>query len=170
MKVCSLTTEQRERGGLSVRACRRPCWGRRRLSASGPSTSPATEWRRVTSRDSSSVISGMIVGSLRASIVLPDPGGPVKGRWTRYTGKGTRVRLVSYIRISTDRQVEEGLGLHVQKRSIRAWAKTNGHRLVEITRDEGVSGANGIEGRIGLPGRAQPSSPSATVRRWSGAG
>jgi hypothetical protein len=33
---------------------------------------------RVTSRDSSSDISGRIEGSRRASIVLPDPGGPQK--------------------------------------------------------------------------------------------
>src|SRR5919106_5416327 len=41
----------------------------------GPSR-PATEWSRVTSRASSRVMAGRIVGRRRASMVLPAPGGP----------------------------------------------------------------------------------------------
>ena len=37
---------------------------------------PATEWIFVTSSASSKVISGMMVGIQRASMVLPVPGGP----------------------------------------------------------------------------------------------
>jgi DNA invertase Pin-like site-specific DNA recombinase len=52
--------------------------------------------------------------------------------------------------VSTDRQAEHGLGLPVQQQGIRAWARANGHRVVLWTRDEGKSGANGIDTRIGL--------------------
>lgn len=61
-----------------------------------------------------------------------------------------RKRLVAYLRVSTDRQAEEGLGLDVQEQAIRRWAKAEGHRLVLWARDEGVSGSNGIETRRGL--------------------
>jgi len=60
------------------------------------------------------------------------------------------MRLVGYIRVSTDRQAEEGLGLSIQEQAIRSWARKEGHRLVALARDEGVSGSNGLETRIGL--------------------
>jgi DNA invertase Pin-like site-specific DNA recombinase len=60
------------------------------------------------------------------------------------------MRVVGYVRVSTAGQAEEGLGLEVQERAIRKWAKQNQHRLVAIERDEGISGANGIENRLGL--------------------
>lgn len=60
------------------------------------------------------------------------------------------VRVVAYLRVSTDRQAEEGLGLDVQQHAIRTWAKKHGHRVVAWTRDEGVSGTNGLDGRVGL--------------------
>lgn len=59
-------------------------------------------------------------------------------------------KLVGYLRVSTDRQAEEGLGLEVQDQKIRAWAKKHGHRLTAVTRDEGISGSNGLDSRIGL--------------------
>src|SRR4051794_33589968 len=52
------------------------------------------------------------------------------------------MRVVAYLRVSTDRQAEEGLGFDVQEQAIRAWAKHGGHRVVAWTRDEGVSGSN----------------------------
>lgn len=61
------------------------------------------------------------------------------------------MRIVGYVRVSTRGQVEKGLGLDVQRRAIRAWAKANGHRLVAIHEDAGVSGSNGVEDREGLP-------------------
>ncbi|TQN44407.1 DNA invertase Pin-like site-specific DNA recombinase [Blastococcus colisei] len=61
------------------------------------------------------------------------------------------MRVVGYVRVSTREQAEHGLGLDVQERSIRKWAKANGHRLVAIHADAGVSGSNGVEDRIGLP-------------------
>lgn len=59
-------------------------------------------------------------------------------------------KLVAYLRVSTDRQAEEGLGLEVQERSIRSWAKATGHRIVVWARDEGISGSNGVDTRVGL--------------------
>jgi DNA invertase Pin-like site-specific DNA recombinase len=61
------------------------------------------------------------------------------------------VRLVAYLRVSTDRQAEEGLGLEVQEQAIRSWAKSEGHRVSLWCRDEGVSGSNGLEDRLALP-------------------
>jgi DNA invertase Pin-like site-specific DNA recombinase len=60
------------------------------------------------------------------------------------------MKLVGYIRVSTDRQAEEGLGLEVQEDALRSWARSNGHRVTKVLRDEGISGSNGIETRVGL--------------------
>jgi DNA invertase Pin-like site-specific DNA recombinase len=60
------------------------------------------------------------------------------------------MNAVAYLRVSTDRQAEEGLGLDVQQHTIRAWAKKHGHRLIAWASDEGVSGTNGLDGRVGL--------------------
>lgn len=61
------------------------------------------------------------------------------------------MRLAAYLRVSTDGQAEHGLGLTVQERTVRAWCRDHGHRLVAVYRDEGVSGSNGVEDREGLP-------------------
>jgi len=60
------------------------------------------------------------------------------------------VKVVGYVRVSTATQVEDGLGLDVQKAAIRAWCKANGHRLTSILSDEGISGAKELEDRPGL--------------------
>lgn len=60
------------------------------------------------------------------------------------------MRLVGYVRVSTQGQAENGLGLDVQERALRKWSKQHGHRLVAICRDEGVSGSIAIEDREGL--------------------
>lgn len=60
------------------------------------------------------------------------------------------MRLVSYARASTDRQVAVGMGLEVQEQAIRRWAKLTGHRVVASLRDEGVSGTFGVEEREAL--------------------
>jgi DNA invertase Pin-like site-specific DNA recombinase len=60
------------------------------------------------------------------------------------------MRLVGYLRVSTERQADEGLGLEVQERGLKAWARAEGHKLVALARDEGVSGSNGVESRVGL--------------------
>lgn len=61
------------------------------------------------------------------------------------------MKLAAYLRVSTDRQAEEGLGLDVQREQIKRWAKDNGHRVVEWFTDAGVSGSNGLDTRQGLP-------------------
>lgn len=60
------------------------------------------------------------------------------------------MRVVGYIRVSTDKQAEEGLGLEVQEAELRRWAKAHGHRLVDVVRDEGRSGAADVAARPGL--------------------
>jgi DNA invertase Pin-like site-specific DNA recombinase len=61
------------------------------------------------------------------------------------------MRLVAYLRVSTDAQAERGLGLDVQRDTITKWARAHGHRIVLSAADEGVSGSNGIDGRDALP-------------------
>jgi DNA invertase Pin-like site-specific DNA recombinase len=60
------------------------------------------------------------------------------------------VKIVGYIRVSTERQVDEGFGLDVQEKAVRAWARANKHRLVGIYSDEGISGAKELAHRPGL--------------------
>lgn len=59
-------------------------------------------------------------------------------------------KIVGYVRVSTDAQVEQGLGLEVQEQQLRAWAKAHGHKIVEIFVEPGVSGAKGLEDRPAL--------------------
>jgi DNA invertase Pin-like site-specific DNA recombinase len=53
-----------------------------------------------------------------------------------------------YLRVSTDRQAENGLGLAQQEKSIRAFLKQKHVRQVRFFEDRGVSGA--VEDRPGL--------------------
>lgn len=60
------------------------------------------------------------------------------------------MRAVGYLRVSTDRQAEEGFGLDVQDQKVREWSKAGGHHLVAVYRDEGLSGSKGLGERPGL--------------------
>jgi DNA invertase Pin-like site-specific DNA recombinase len=60
------------------------------------------------------------------------------------------MKLAAYLIVSKDRQAEHGLGLEVQEAAIKKWEKANGHRIVLCCRDEGVSGSNGVDTRVGL--------------------
>ena len=60
-----------------------------------------------------------------------------------------RPRAIGYIRVSTTEQVS-GFGLDVQEKAIRDYCKANRLRLVAVYRDEGQSGSNGLEDRVGL--------------------
>jgi DNA invertase Pin-like site-specific DNA recombinase len=62
-----------------------------------------------------------------------------------------RLKLAGYLRVSTDLQAERGYGLEIQERTIREWARTNGHGKVTFFTDAGVSGSNGVEHRTALP-------------------
>ena len=58
------------------------------------------------------------------------------------------MKVVGYIRVSTEKQVNEGISLDAQESKIRAWAALNDSEIVDICRDEGISGAK--ENREGL--------------------
>jgi DNA invertase Pin-like site-specific DNA recombinase len=60
------------------------------------------------------------------------------------------MRLVAYLRVSTNGQAEEGQGLDVQRDTIKRWAQANGHRIVKTLTDPAVSGASELEGRPSL--------------------
>lgn len=51
-------------------------------------------------------------------------------------------QAIGYIRVSTDKQVTEGVSLEAQEAKIRAWADLNDYELVGIYSDEGISGAS----------------------------
>ncbi len=57
---------------------------------------------------------------------------------------------IGYTRVSSDRQADEGFGLAVQDGQIRRWCDANGHRLVAVHRDEGLSGTKDTAERPGL--------------------
>ncbi len=63
---------------------------------------------------------------------------------------GGKMRLVAYMRVSTDRQAEQGYGLGVQEQAVRDCAKRLGHRLVALYTDEGLSGTKEAVDRPGL--------------------
>ena len=59
------------------------------------------------------------------------------------------MRLAVYVRISSDSQLD-GYGLDVQEAACRSWAKANGHKVVALFTDAGVSGATDALDRAGL--------------------
>ena len=60
------------------------------------------------------------------------------------------MKLIPYLRVSTERQAEEGTGLDVQFDTIQSWARTHGHKLTKRYSDEGVSGTNELADRPAL--------------------
>jgi DNA invertase Pin-like site-specific DNA recombinase len=56
---------------------------------------------------------------------------------------------VAYIRVSTTEQLK-GFGLDIQEKAIKDFCKAEGMRLVGVFRDEGQSGSNGLESRVGF--------------------
>ena len=59
-------------------------------------------------------------------------------------------RLVAYLRVSTDRQSEEGCSLEAQRAKIERWASAMGHELVAVYQDAGISGGKDEDERPGL--------------------
>ena len=57
--------------------------------------------------------------------------------------------LVAYIRASTESQID-GFGLDVQERACRQWSKANGHLIVGVYKDAGISASRDIAERPGL--------------------
>jgi DNA invertase Pin-like site-specific DNA recombinase len=61
------------------------------------------------------------------------------------------MRVVGYIRVSSKNTDHQKKSDPEQERAIRAWCKAEGHKLVEVYRDVGISGADSLEDRDELP-------------------
>jgi site-specific DNA recombinase len=59
------------------------------------------------------------------------------------------MRAIGYTRVSTVEQATEGMSLDAQESRIRAWAEATGAKIIEIVRDEGVSGTKVLGERAG---------------------
>jgi DNA invertase Pin-like site-specific DNA recombinase len=59
------------------------------------------------------------------------------------------MKLIGYCRVSTDRQKEEGT-IEIQEKALTEWCVKNGHELLQIFKDEGISGSDDIDKRLGL--------------------
>lgn len=60
-----------------------------------------------------------------------------------------KTRAVSYVRVSTKEQADEGYSIGAQKSQIMAYCKNKGYQLVGGSADEGISG-KGMDNRYGL--------------------
>ena len=60
------------------------------------------------------------------------------------------MKMFGYLRVSTDQQVESGLGLDAQVSACKDYAKKMGSEIVQFFRDEGLSGALSLEKRPGM--------------------
>ena len=60
------------------------------------------------------------------------------------------MKIIGYIRVSTDQQAESGLGLEAQRKAIEAYAKNLGHPITEFYSDEGICGALSLDKRPGI--------------------
>jgi hypothetical protein len=73
----------------------------------------------------------------------------------------TRNKYLSYLRVSTDKQAEEGLGLAAQEKAIRAFLRDRRARSSHLFEDRGVSGA--VEDRPALSELLQSLQPGDVV-------
>lgn len=60
------------------------------------------------------------------------------------------MKIIGYLRVSTDQQVESGLGLEAQESACKEYAKRMGLEIAQFFRDEGLSGSLPVEKRDGL--------------------
>lgn len=58
-------------------------------------------------------------------------------------------KAIGYVRVSTDKQVEDGISIDAQINKISAWASLNDYELIHIYKDEGISGVS-LEKREGM--------------------
>src|SRR3990170_126433 len=69
---------------------------------------------------------------------------------TKKAGEEKRSRRATgYVRVSTERQVNEGVSLEAQRERIAAWCKATDHELSKVHTDEGLSGKR-ADNRPGL--------------------
>jgi len=59
------------------------------------------------------------------------------------------LKVIGYARVSTAEQASDGLSLDAQEARIRAWCEATGAELVEVVREEGVSGTKLLAERPG---------------------
>jgi len=62
---------------------------------------------------------------------------------------GDRVKVVGYVRVSTEEQAREGVSIEAQQSKIEAWAKALDFKVIAVEVDAGISGKN-IRAREGL--------------------
>lgn len=60
------------------------------------------------------------------------------------------MKIIGYLRVSTDQQVESGLGLDAQRASCEEYARKAGLDVEEFFKDEGLSGSLSLEKRQGM--------------------
>lgn len=60
------------------------------------------------------------------------------------------MRAVGYTRVSTYLQAKHGGGIETQEAALNQWAERTGAELVAVESDEGESGKNGLDTRVGL--------------------
>jgi DNA invertase Pin-like site-specific DNA recombinase len=65
------------------------------------------------------------------------------------------MKLIGYVRVSSEGQAFDGNGLEIQHKAIRTWAKANGHTLIRIEEDAGISGEKDAAERPGLAAALQ---------------
>ena len=59
--------------------------------------------------------------------------------------ENNKVNVFGYTRVSTDGQVKQGYSLAEQREEIKKFCDSNGYNLLEIFKDEGISGAKANE-------------------------
>ena len=59
-------------------------------------------------------------------------------------------QAIGYIRVSTEKQANEGVSLEAQEARIVSWCKANDYELVKVYVDAGISGALPMDERNGL--------------------
>lgn len=56
--------------------------------------------------------------------------------------KDNKKQAIGYVRVSTQKQVNDGLSIEAQISRIEAWAQFNEYELIQVFVDEGISGKN----------------------------
>jgi site-specific DNA recombinase len=52
------------------------------------------------------------------------------------------MKVIGYLRVSTDQQAESGLGIEAQLKASEVYAEKNGCKIAAICRDDGISGGS----------------------------